>query len=46
MDVPAVEFYKKCGAEIDEDSFICDFDTHGIDNYLTKVAKKRIKTFF
>ncbi len=33
---PAIEFYKKCGAEIDEELFICDFDSHGIKNYLAR----------
>ncbi len=31
----AIAFYKKCGAEIDEELFICDFDMHRIERYLT-----------
>jgi diamine N-acetyltransferase len=33
---PAIEFYKKCGADIDEELFICDFDSHGIESYLNR----------
>jgi len=31
---PAIEFYKTCGAEIDEELFVCDFDETGIRRYL------------
>ncbi|WP_153796149.1 GNAT family N-acetyltransferase [Foetidibacter luteolus] len=27
---PAIEFYKKCGAELDEECINCDFDEHAI----------------
>jgi len=36
---PAIEFYKKCSAEIDEELFVCDFDSHGIDKYLNGAQK-------
>src|SRR3954453_4521056 len=29
----AIDFYKKCGAEIDEESCICDFDVKGIREF-------------
>lgn len=30
---PAIEFYKKCGAEIDEELFVCDFDKKAIQGF-------------
>jgi len=32
---PAIAFYKKCGADIDEELFVCDFDKEGIDKYIS-----------
>ena len=32
-NTPALEFYKKCGAEIDEESFVCDFEGEAIQSF-------------
>lgn len=31
---PAIEFYKKCGAEIDHEACVCDLDADAIISYL------------
>ncbi len=36
----AIEFYKKCGATIDKELYLCDFDEERIDNYLKQLNSK------
>jgi GNAT superfamily N-acetyltransferase len=33
---PALEFYQKCGADIDKEQYNCDFDYKGIQEFLLK----------
>jgi ribosomal protein S18 acetylase RimI-like enzyme len=37
-NTPAIEFYKKIGATMDEEVFLCDVDKKGIENYLSVVG--------
>ena len=36
-NTPAIEFYKKCGVEIDHESLVCDLDGDAINKFLAQM---------